>query len=760
MTTAAQRTRVALLFWAGSSCVAAATQLTLVDALKSLHEQGYQIVYSNDLVTPSMRIDVAEVDFDHVRAALPKLGLKIVANETVWLVVRDPSVLPRPRMQVPAAKPDADAAGVETLIVTGSRHLVPSGLGGESGTTVTAADMSATPALGGDVMRVTNRLPGMSTVGISAKPQIRGGVDDETLILMDGVELLDPFHLADFQSIFSSVDDRTVDTIDVYTGGFPARYGNRMSGVMAISTLAPDAPPRTELGLSLFSAFANTRGNNAAGDTSWLGSVRRGNLELLVDWIDKSYGSPKYDDAYGRIERRFSSDVTGYAGMHWSHDDIALKDNDEVARSDIDTEYWWTRLNVTHSDALRSSTLLTYVSSDRDKNERNAESDVSVGFLAYSQEMRKYTLRSDFAYGANSTLMEFGFNAEFAKSQYESSALIERGPVAALLGNPELDEFDIHTDPSGWSGGAYWSGEFVLGRFAMQPGLRWDFQDYYASGMEDYVSPRLGLRYQLTDATTLRATVGRYYQPEGIQEMKATDGVGHFFAPQSAEHLIGSVDWDGNNGLRLRAEGYYKTYEPTRTRFENLFNTFVLLPELEPDRVALTPGRARVEGVDLQARLEISPTVSGLVRCSYMNADDRIEGTWVARKWSQHYTAQTMVAWQAESVSATAAFTWHSGWRTTQMPPEVPIGTVLSLSSILNSATLPDYMSLDVSLSKSWRIGRASITARADVTNAFDHENIAGIDYDAQESDTDVILTPNKETLLPWVPSVGVIIAF
>src|SRR4030095_12845981 len=138
----------------------------------------------------------------------------------------------------------------------------------------------------------------------------------------------------------------------------------------------------------------------------------------------------------------------------------------------------------------------------------------------------------------------------------------------------------------------------------------WDFQDYYAGGMEDYVSPRLGLRYQLTDATTLRATVGRYYQPEGIQEMKVTDGVDHFFAPQSAEHLIGSVDWDGNNGLRLRAEGYYKTYEPTRTRFENLFNTFVLLPELEPDRVALNPSRARVEGVDLQARLDISPTLS------------------------------------------------------------------------------------------------------------------------------------------------------
>src|SRR5262245_10667447 len=304
MTTLAQRTGVALLLWAGGTYVAmAATELTLVDALKSLHEQGYQIVYSNDLVRSSMRINVAAVDFENVQAALPGVGLKMIASDGVWLIVRDPSAAPSLQKPVRVAQPDADASGVETLIVTGSRHVVPSGLGGEAGTTVTSAEMNATPALGGDVMRVTNRLPCISIVGISAKPQIRGGVNDETLILMDGVELLDPFHLADFQSIFSSVDDRTVDTIDVYTGGFPARYGNRMSGVMAISTLAPDAPPRTELGLSLFSAFANTRGNNAAGDTSWLGSIRRGNLELLVDWIDKSDGSPKYDDAYARVRK-------------------------------------------------------------------------------------------------------------------------------------------------------------------------------------------------------------------------------------------------------------------------------------------------------------------------------------------------------------------------------------------------------------------------------------------------------------------------
>ena len=70
-------------------------------------------------------------------------------------------------------------------------------------------------------MRVVTRLPGMSSVGVSAKPQVRGGLTDEVLVRVDGVELFDSYHLADLQSFFSVVDDRTVDAVDVYTGGFP-----------------------------------------------------------------------------------------------------------------------------------------------------------------------------------------------------------------------------------------------------------------------------------------------------------------------------------------------------------------------------------------------------------------------------------------------------------------------------------------------------------------------------------------------------------
>lgn len=761
--TTARRVVCTLPLWAMLASTAHGSEhIALIDAFVALRQQGYEIVYSNDLVTSSLRIDVAQVTFSQVQEALPKLGLKFVLNGRMWLVVRaPPPVAAAPRVRI--ARPGADMRpdGIENVIVTGSRHVVPGGTHGPSTTTVTAEEMNLTPALAGDVMRVANRLPGMSSVGVSAKPLVRGGVNDETLIVMDGLELLDPFHLADFQSIFSSVDDRTVDTIDIYTGGFPARYGNRMSGVMEISTQPQDAAPQTEVGLSLFSAFVNTRGSSADGDTSWLGSARRGNLHLLVDWLDDEYGSPKYDDAYARIGRRLNDGTMLFAGAYLTQDNVSITDNDELATSDIDTKYFWTRVEMQHGESLRSATMLTYVTSDREKTERDQDPEVDVGFLDYSQHAHKYVMHSDLIYRTDDVLMEFGVYSEYARSRYDSVALIDRGVIAELLGGSELDAFDVHTDPSGWSGGAYWSGEFLVGdRLAIQPGLRWDFQDYYEDGLDAHISPRLGFRYAMTDTTTLRASVGRYFQPEGIQEMKVTDGVDRFFSPQSADHVIGSVDWNVNARLRLRAEGYYKNYRATRIRFENLFNTFVLLPELEPDRVALTPNRARVEGIDLQARFDLSENLSGVLRGSYMNADDRIEGTWVPRKWSQHYTSQGMLAWQGESWSVSTAFTWHSGWRTTGMPASVPIGTVIPLASILNNAILSDYVSFDLSARKSWRLGRAGITLVADLTNILNHENLAGIDYIAEETATDVLLTPDKETLLPWIPSIGIIVTF
>ena len=190
---------------------------SLLDALAGLREQGYQIIYSDDLVTTSQRIDVAAIDLDQVQAALGRIGLTLSRRGDIWLVVRNHDVPPSLTLHIVSTSGEAIAAAefqfgrkgertyvngangrflvtwpantvdaitirardhyprtlplsevdrtivlqpieqIENVIVTGSRHLVPATIGLGSATSITADEMTGVPALAGDSMRITDR---------------------------------------------------------------------------------------------------------------------------------------------------------------------------------------------------------------------------------------------------------------------------------------------------------------------------------------------------------------------------------------------------------------------------------------------------------------------------------------------------------------------------------------------------------------------------------------------------------------------------
>lgn len=157
--------------------------------------------------------------------------------------------------------------------------------------------------------------------------------------MFDGVELVDPFHLKDYQSIFSTFNPQTIQNIEYFTGGFPARYGNRMSGVLDIATQESISSPGGELGLSVFSTSVLGYGYVAGGD--WLASVRRGNLDVILNVVNPGLGDPSYHDAYFRYG--WESDSIGrfeFNGLQFS-DDIKFVQELMTANSDVTNNYVW-----------------------------------------------------------------------------------------------------------------------------------------------------------------------------------------------------------------------------------------------------------------------------------------------------------------------------------------------------------------------------------------------------------------------------------
>ncbi|KAF2334418.1 TonB-dependent receptor [Flavobacterium daemonense] len=85
-----------------------------------------------------------------------------------------------------------------------------------------------------DIFRVATTLPGIKTTGEgSAGFNVRGGKDDQNLILLDNAVLYNTSH---FLGFFSAVNPYTTSKVDIYKGSIPARFGGRLSSVFDIAS--------------------------------------------------------------------------------------------------------------------------------------------------------------------------------------------------------------------------------------------------------------------------------------------------------------------------------------------------------------------------------------------------------------------------------------------------------------------------------------------------------------------------------------------
>ncbi len=101
--------------------------------------------------------------------------------------------------------------------------------------TVPVAQLKQVPALFGerDVLRVLQLLPGVQSGGEGQTGlYVRGGSPDQNLILLDGTPVYNASHLFGFFSVFNA---DALNNVELIKGGFPARYGGRLSSVVDIT---------------------------------------------------------------------------------------------------------------------------------------------------------------------------------------------------------------------------------------------------------------------------------------------------------------------------------------------------------------------------------------------------------------------------------------------------------------------------------------------------------------------------------------------
>lgn len=652
---------------------------------------------------------------------------------------------------------------LDQVVVTPSRFALDEERG-PIAATLTESDLLALPQLGEDLYRAISHLPGLAADDLTARFWVRGAPHEQVLARLDGVELIEPFHMKDTSGSLAILDLETVRSLDLYTGGFGAEFGGHAAGVLTMETDRHfRAEPRTSLSLSLTGARAASRGMTANGRNRWLLSARTGYPQVALELGNADRESevvPRYYDVLAKWETMLTPEHTlAVHALHAGDRMHFLDDDGTDLRSRYGSDYVWARwqgeFGPWRGEAVVSHARVTW--------RRSGSGVVNHRYPLEMEDrrtLRQTTLRQDWTRNfSERALVRGGFElaAGDAAYRYRSRRAAPVVRDGELITEPRV--IDIETEPEGPTWGGYAAARLQLRRgLTVEPGLRYDANDY--AGDSDF-GPRLNAAWS-HGATTVRLGWGHYHQSQGLHRLDVLDGDATFRRSERAGHRVLSAERRFAGKVNLRIEAYERRVARPQPHWENIVETMDAVPEHDYDRVRLDPVSQQARGVELiverrGGRLAWSASY-GLAR-----AEETLRGgVTVPRARDQRHTLyldatytpnprwQFSIAWQ-----------YHSGWPTTgrtfeQM--ELRSGTaIIGHLGVPYDLRLPVYQRLDVRAQRRFELKHGTLRLYADVFNALNRENVFSYEYDVAPGPNGVpdVRRHTGDTLIPLLPSVG-----
>ncbi|MBT8092182.1 MAG: TonB-dependent receptor [Gammaproteobacteria bacterium] len=743
---------------------------TVMSVIDEFRDAGAPFAYSTNVVTEELQV-VAEPDgvtpLEIVRQILRPHGLAVRQEAGVYLVVR---VRPQQAQSqaAPGRNQEIAVPEIETVVVAASRYEISRDIS-VSQFSIDQRTIQNLPDIGEDPVRATQRLPGAAASGASAMTHFRGGEENEIGIMLNGQWLFDPYHIRDYQSIFSAIDARAIQGVEVYTGGFPVRYGDRMSGLVLMDTLDPEKPRHTEIGLSVFNTSLLSAGSE--GDRSWLFSARRGNLDLV---INPKIGEPSYFDVFGEFGVDLSPDTRLSINALYADDGVELVLESEPlelekVKSDSRNAQLWLRLDNQWSSELRSSTVLSLVDYEKERVGTINDREKMIAAVSDIRDVRQFGLRQDWVWSrSESHRTQWGVQVSAAEATYLYDGTAEYFGLQALYANqPGSVERRLHANPDGGSYALYVSDRWrVNSRATLEWGLRWDDQTYTESSSDSQLSPRLNVLFRPSKSTELRFSAGRYHQSQPMQSLQVEDGITSFWPAQRADHLIAGLKYLSGTDVALRLEVFQKEIRDVRPRFENLYDPLGIMPELQADRVRLDPSRASSRGVEISADRS-KGAWNWWTSYTWSKVTDRIDGRDVLRSWDQRHALQAGVEWQDEPWNFSAAMSVHTGWPATDLAlledgvDDEGEPVFIAVPGKRNAQRHPTFASVDMRLSRRFDVRRGTLLAFVEVSNVLNRRNVCCRDWDvAEDALGNEMLEYSSDYWMPLLPAIGILWEF
>jgi hypothetical protein len=432
------------------------------------------------------------------------------------------------------------------------------------------------PALFGevDVLKAIQLLPGVQS-GSEGQTglYVRGGSPDQNLILLDGVPVYNASHLLGIFSVFNA---DAIKNVTLTKGGFPARFGGRLSSILEINMKEGNMHEfHGEGSIGLISSKLTLEGPIIKDRTSFLISGRRTYADLILKPIIKSVQEegtelkPRlfFYDLNAKINHKINAKnriyLSAYAGADVFENTITEnrdKYTGGINWGNIISAFRW---NYEINKKLFSNTTLTYSNYDIDiiagQETVNFNNEKESFYAKYISGITDWSGKIDFDFiPTPNHYIRFGAIA--TDHTYRPGALA----LKAEFSNEQLDTLIGTDNLRSQEYAIYLEDDITLGALKANIGLHGSL--FHVEG-ETYSSlqPRLGLRYLFRNGLAAKASFSTMAQYINLLTSEAFSLPTDLWVPSTAR-IVPQKSWQVAAGLaktfgdgyEISLEGYYK----------------------------------------------------------------------------------------------------------------------------------------------------------------------------------------------------------
>jgi tetratricopeptide (TPR) repeat protein len=623
-------------------------------------------------------------------------------------VARDTTVRPPPSTDSSVARVSLDSASsvssatLEAVQVratsTPSRAPLP------SIKDVTRSQVLLTAGGAADVMQAVQMQPGATRVGEGGDIYTRGGDATETALIVNGGRILS---LARFEglngSMFGALEPFVVKSVRYSSGGFSARHGNALSGVLEIETDGRPVERSSRAGLSLVQASGTVRAPFNTKVGGWIsGRVSHtGALLQTHGRTDEFSGAPQSQELIASLIVAPTPFAELRASAVVEHDDSRRLMSAAGWRGAFQSE-GDTRAVMLSARWMSSKVPLIVRSSVTGSSRSNAW---AFGILERDRREHSQLARVDAEWQASRLMLragvEQGTHTRNDRGVVPSTGSVAEGSPVHVLENLRSAATQV---------GVYAEAEAAKGRLSVIAGAR---ADRLPGENEVTFDPRLAVSARFGSWTT-RLSGGLFHQGRWRGDVAIPDAGTPSGLALTARHLVAGVERETSTSL-IRAEAFAKRYSDYRA-------------------FGAGPALARIDtrGIDLIAQ-QMSGAVTGFVGYSLLDATsqlatgERVRGAFDV----------------THSITASATRVLNANWsvgstlRYGTGVPRTPIiggstrsdGRIEPVYGAIMSDRLPDYARLDARVMRYIRFPNVLLTTYAEILNIGNRGNVTTWTY-------------------------------